>query len=310
VANHLTWELVFRDAEISNRFLNGSYDTGGTGAIFMATRPDQFVTSASTTRTQPLTLADTVMQVLIGLLPPSPEAMGWISVGGIAFPNPNWKEWMQYYTPSFFGQGYTGYSPGSRTDPSTQPVMKSGMTAAALLGFTDYTDVDPSHIRVTTINTSGSAGWYAVDDATPFLNVGGSRLMPHDNDRQFVENTLSIATYGFRPVTLTGGQWLQDELTVDPLAESLLADTAKPHPFFQTLEIPGDPRVQLQDTVRIDDEVLGGPIFASIVGIRRTLSKREGVHDAYTLRTFGAIGGSWIMGDPVFSIMGSTTIVS
>lgn len=311
VANVLVWDLVTRDSEISHRELSTGYDTEGIGPVFAATSPGQFETAAMTVRTQPLTVSSDVMQVIVGVLPFEALAMGYVVISGVVFPNAAWKDWMQYYTPPYFGQGYTPYAPGSRTDPSTQPVPVSNVGASVLLGHADYTDVDPSHIRLTLTNNSAGIVWYSIDDSTPFLNVGGTLLVAHDNDRQTMEDTGSIAIYGYRPVTLQGGEWLQDESTVTPLAASLLNDTGEPHPFFQTLEIPGDPRGQLQDVVRIDDrDVMGGPIFASVVGIKRTLSKREGIHDTLTLRTFGAIGGSWVMGDPDFSIMGRTTIVS
>jgi hypothetical protein len=295
VINNITWGIHAKHAESEL-------------AVFKSTKPSQFETAASTTRTQPITIGDDVQSMRLSFVTYRPAAMGYQLDGS---PTTYWQNYMQYYKPDFWADGFTPYGPGTRTDPSLQPVPRTGANVQALLGFSDYIDQDPAHLRLTM--STGSAGtiWYAVDDSTAFLHVSGTKIIDDGTDNDDLSNAASIAIYGIRTHSLAGGEWLQDSLTVPDLAASLLADTQQPRPFFESLEVVGDPRVQLQDVGRVNDpEGMGGPIFASVVGIKRKISQQDGVKDQYTMRTFGAIGGAWIMDDPDFSIMDQTTIVS
>lgn len=286
-----------------------AWTEGGAGtSAFRETTVNQFEVAASTSRTVPITLDDGVQSVRVGSVKLQPAAMGYLHNGGA---NAAWVAWMTYFKPETWPNGYTSYGPGTRVDPSVQPLPRAGATVAAALGFVDYVDQDASHIRI--IVSAGPAGtvWFAVDDTTPFLNVGGTTIVDDNVDNQSLVDSVSVARYGLRTLPLQGGDWLQDSTTVNLLAASLLADTAQPRPFFESLETVGDPRTQLQDVARVDDPAgMGGPIFASIVGIKRHISRSDGVSDRYTLRTFGPIGGAWIMDDSVYSIMDTTTIVS
>jgi hypothetical protein len=305
--NYLTWELVSRDAELTIYRNGGTIAPASVPPVFAASKVDQFLVGAGVGSSRPFTLGNDIMQIQIGPVTYEPRSMGYLAGGGA---NPDWQLWMQYYAPATISHGYTPYVPGSRTNPATQPVPAGGVGAGVVQGF-NATDTDPAHMLLYYSNSGAVTAQYSIDDSTPFLNVGGVRIMAHDNDRQSIYDTASIAVYGLRVLSLQGGSWFQDQTTVTPLAQSLLGDVVIPHPFLQAVAAPGDPRTQLQDVARINDpDVLGGPIFASVVGIKRVVSKREGVRDTYTLRTFGSIGGSWIMGDPEFSVMGKTTIVS
>lgn len=300
VINHLSWQLTLREAEIT-------YNGSGTASVFATSNPWELAVPAATTYADVIQyLSDDIEQVRVGGVTYEPRAMGYLAGGGA---NPNWQQWIQYYLPSFFGDGYTPYVPGSRPNPATQPVPAVSVTALVKLGYVDG-DTDPGRIRLTLANASAFAAYYAVDDRTPFLHVGGVRIVTKGQIPRDLFHIPSVNRYGFRTATLGGGIWLQDELTVTPLAQGLINYAAKPHPSFEALEIPGDPRSQLQDTVRIQDPVLGGPIFSSSVGIKRHLSRRQGVTDNLILRTYGPSGPAWIMGDPDFSIMGSTTYVT
>lgn len=297
VINDITWGLNQKHAECYT-------------AVFKSTKADQFAVAASTTRTQPVTIGDDTQSVRIGAVTYRPAAMGYQLGGGVTT---YWQAYMEYYNPNFpdyLGDGFTPYGPGTRTDPSLQPTARIGGNVAVALGFVDYTDQDPAHVRLTLTAPAAGAVWFAIDDGKPFLHIGGTNIISDGTDNQNLQDAASIATYGIRTHGLPGGEWIQDAVTVPLLSASLLADTKQPRPFFQSVELVGDPRVQLQDVVRINDPGLGGPIFASIVGIRRRISEGDGVKDTYTMRTFGAIGGTWIMDDPVFSIMDVSTVVS
>lgn len=309
VVNVLHWELNQLTAEIAKE--DGSVAPTPVPSVFAASKVDQFETAALTVRGLALELEDGVMQVRTGFVTYRPQAMGYTDLGG---PSISWESTMEFYAPKWWGDGFTPYEPGSRTDPSVQPIPNVGVNAEVSLGWFQLTDFDPAHIRVSVTNTSTNTTWLAVDDSTPFLHIAGVRVVRPDiadpTVVTSVQDNASINQFDYRPASLPGGVWLQDPVSVAALATDLLAETAEPSPYFESLEVLGDPRTQLQDVVRLDDpHGLGGPIFASVVGIRRRCTKEAGLTDSLLLRTFGD-SGLWIMDDPDYSIMDQTTIVS
>jgi hypothetical protein len=278
--------------------------------VFAATQADQFPITAHFSRTQPYTLTDNVQALRIGAATSRLGAMGYQS-NGVTAPGGAWRDWMEFFRPDYWNEGFVSYQPGSRSDPATQPVPVSGVNASTTLGWQDYTDQDPTHVRFSFFNSSAVTAEYAVDEATPFFKVSGTLIIDGGEQEMILTDAASVLSYGIRSRPIPSSDWLQDDLTVTALVQQLLGETAQPRPNFQSLDKIGDPRTQLQDVVRINDaEGVGGPIYASVVGIKRKISKTGGVHDSLTLRTFGAMGGVWIMDDPSFSVMDVTTIVS
>lgn len=117
----------------------------------------------------------------------------------------------------------------------------------------------------------------------------------------------SVALYGERPYQFSQNPYAQSMTPMAGVVQSLLKDLKRPVPILERIPIVGDPRVQLTDTVQIEDlNGVGGPITAVVSGITRTFS--EGVlDDSLTPRSIGA-PGAWILGHPQKSILGSTTI--
>lgn len=278
--------------------------------VYTEPQVDDYLINASSSRTQPVNLGSDLQSVRIGAVTYRPQAMGYQENGTTA-PLGGWQTWMDFYKPDYWSDGFTPYTPGSRSDPANQPVPRVGVNCYVVLGWQDYTDTDPGHVRFNLTNASGSQAEFAVDDSTPFLKVQGTSIVDEGTTTLQVQDTASVTTYGIRSKSLPGGQWLQDQVTVTALALALLADTATPIPNFESLDKIGDPRTQLQDVVRINDaEGIGGPIFASVVGIKRKVSVRDGIKDSLTMRTFGARTGLWIMDDPEFSVLDVSTILS
>lgn len=313
VVNVISWTLDRRVAEIARQ--DGTVAPTPVPAVFQAERVNQFETPAGTlSQLHHLTLSQDIMQVRQGAVTYRPQAMGYKEDGSASL---SWESTMQFYSPQWWADGFTPYRPGSRTDPSLQPIPNGGVNAGVRLGWQTWLDFDPAHITISTSNSSVNTAWFAVDDSTPFLHVSGVRVVDANSGNEYagappsatVRDEASVATFGLRPAVLPGGGWLQDAPTVTALAQGLLFETAQPTPYFESLEVIGDPRTQLQDVHRVDDPMgLGGPIFASVVGIRRRCSRQGGLTDSLLLRTFGD-SGLWIMGDEDYSIMGTTTIV-
>jgi hypothetical protein len=251
------------------------------GKAFQLTKPDQFVISAGTAPTYPITIQD-VQALRSGMVTFQPQAMGYYVTGGSP---PNWKDWIQYYNPDTWDDGFTGYVPGSNTDPSTQPVYQTGVNAYAMLGWAGG-DQNQRHMRLQLQNSSGSTIEYAVNDQTAFLNVRGLIIADQVGYTASVSNAASIASLGTQLLTLGQSDWRSDSVTVAALMQRLVDATAVQRYQVDTVEVPGDPRVQRQDVVLVSDAGGMGSIYASIIGINRTISKKDGIKDVYTLRTF------------------------
>ncbi|GAA2772746.1 hypothetical protein [Saccharopolyspora taberi] len=108
-----------------------------------------------------------------------------------------------------------------------------------------------------------------------------------------VRNTESIALAGERVIELTGNTWQQDEWVMRVLLERLVARLGRPIPVSDTITVPGDPRVQIGDTIEVADAAGFGPrIWLQIYGIRRVFDADAGLTDTYTVEMIQPPGAS------------------
>jgi hypothetical protein len=261
--------------------------------IYGEPKADSFYQAANITRTYPVTLTD-VQSMRVGAVTWRPFAQGYDA--GLTPPTLYYQNYMDYYKPDFWQDGFTDYVPNSRPSNGPPPVG-GGMPAGAVPGFVDIVDQDPRHMRILVVNTSGGPMEYAVDDSTPFLNIAGTILLPRPSSSETVRDATSIARYKERIFNLPTDDWHQDILWLRSVGASLLADVKKPTTLFQQITTVGDPRVQLQDVCRIvDPDQPGAPgmtaatvAYGSVVGIKRTISAGgDGaqITDDLTIRTF------------------------
>jgi hypothetical protein len=151
------------------------------------------------------------------------------------------------------------------------------------------TDQDSRNMRLSLSNGNpgGGALVYAVNDATPFLHVGGTVLVDDGSVTNSYFDLTSVGTYGTRALDFPASDWVQDPISVGNVAVSIVNYTRNPHPYFQSMDIVGDPRLQLQDVVTVrDPSGMGTVMPASVYGINRKISLSDGVKDTLTLRTF------------------------
>lgn len=124
--------------------------------------------------------------------------------------------------------------------------------------------------------------WDKADDDSPAFNVGGTALVEYPAQTFIVRNSQSIQRYGEKTLELSG-DWYHDTFSANNMISTLMRRTAAPIPVTDDINIPGDPRLQLGDTIAIDDEAgYGIDILAQIIGIRRSWSSR-GLTDTLTL---------------------------
>lgn len=251
------------------------------GIAYATTDPGQWLTGAHSQRTGQITLSG-VQSIRVGQVSWHPQVQGSIFGGGFAC-----KDVMNFYNPMFWLDGYAGHQPGNNGDPSGCPPVGTGVNVYAWDGWATG-DQNQRHMRMLITNDAATTMQESVEDTTPFLHVKGIIVVAAEQYIGSVMDSASQAQFGDRNLSLPQDDWHQDPLTINGLlAPSLLADVKQAQPYFQSAAIVGDPRLQLQDVVTVDDTSgMGGPIYTSIVGINETADASSGLKQTLTLRTF------------------------
>ena len=217
---------------------------------------------------------------------------------------------MQQFNPPFWRNGMTAHNLGDQFADGL-PLPGNGVKVESAIGW-GVGDRDPSRftILLSSANVNGRTSLISVDDSTPFLSIRGYAVVSGDTTTTTVttSDTAALAQYGQRQLDRPASDWSNDYTTQLPLTQALIDELATPRPVIQGLDVVMDPRRQLFDVISlIDRKGMGGPIYASIVGINRKY--KDGV-DSLTLRTFGPKGAGWILGDSDLSVLGQTTILT
>jgi hypothetical protein len=251
------------------------------GIAYTTTDPGQWLTAAHSNRTGQITLSG-VQSIRVGQVSWHPQTQGSIFGGGFAC-----KDVMNFYKPDYWMDGYAGHQPGNNGDPSGCPPVGTGVNVYVYDGW-GAGDQNQRHMRVFITNDAATTMQESVEDTTPFLHVKGIILVADSSGSTSIMDSASQAQFGDRNFSMPQDDWHQDALTIGGLlAPSLLADVKQAQPYFQSASIVGDPRLQLQDVVTIDDAGgMGGPIYASTVGINETADASTGLKQTLTLRTF------------------------
>lgn len=135
---------------------------------------------------------------------------------------------------------------------------------------------------------------FATDSGSAAFRVGGTIIDDHGTQTQLSRDQESVTKYGGRNYTLSG-EWFQDTFNADGLVDKLLARTSKPIPTTDAIEIAGDPRLQLGDTIEVlDPDGFGERMRLQILGIRREYSRDGGLTDTLTVELVRPAGiGLW-----------------
>lgn len=155
----------------------------------------------------------------------------------------------------------------------------------------DASPAGPRRMQVRVRNPNNFAVRLATTDGKPALRLYGYPILDDAPKVARIEKPSSIEVYGERSLDLGGGDWDQDYDSCVELADSLLDELRRPVPVLPAIDVVGDPRVQLGDTLEIRSP--GGvaeSIKASVVEITRRAS-REGLRDTYGVRPILADDG-------------------
>lgn len=161
---------------------------------------------------------------------------------------------------------------------------------------------------IITVTNPGDPIKFATTDGRPALSIDGLLAIDGAETVQTYERAASIARYSRQTLPLEQDPWRQIQRFVQPVALGLLKDLKAPVPVFDQIQVIGDPRVQLQDSLQVSDPAgLGGPVSVRVEALRRDFSSNK-LTDQLTIRMFSS-PGRWVLGDPVLSILGVTTIL-
>lgn len=135
------------------------------------------------------------------------------------------------------------------------------------------------------------------------LKLRGGVVISEGEKIESVREQTSIDLYGSRNFVLSN-DWVQTTFTDTEIADTLMPRTAFPLPRADSISVAGDPRIQLGDSVLIEDQDgLGARLNAQIYGITRNFNTETGLTDTYTIEAEKP-HGAW--DSSVYGVWGST----
>lgn len=144
----------------------------------------------------------------------------------------------------------------------------------------------------------------STNDGSGALRINSTRIVEDEPSTVSFKNLGSIDKYGGRNIALAG-DWHQEYTNLLGLVSGMLNKTIVPNPVTESITMAGDPRVQLADTIRINDiDGFGERFDVQVYGITRTWSLNGGLSDTYTVELVRPAGSTW--DDPVYGIWDQT----
>jgi hypothetical protein len=236
-----------------------------------------------------------------------------------------YKDWMSYFGPAFWNDGFTAHAPGTG-GPGAQPPLGTGLNCdvyhldiqGAMPTWPGTPSptlpmIDTRFLRLNMTNTGATASimQFSVDDNVAFMNVGGTSIVKGNATTQFTSvgsTDSSVVHFGRRALKLPSSDWHQDPNTLNVIALDLLNHIKMPTPYLEAEAVLGDPRRQLGDLVAISDS--DGPGMGAmsglVVGVHRTFSATQGLLENLTVR-LTITGTGWFLDDPNLSQLDNTT---
>jgi hypothetical protein len=205
----------------------------------------------------------------------------------------------------------TNTNHGFVTTTPNGTAVTSGITCNALTPLSPRDTGTPDRIRLVLVNTTTSYVQFKTTDSRAAFRIKGLAFYNGDATTERLSRAGSIGTYGERLLPLNASDWRQMPRSMFLVANSLLNDLQAPVPVIDQVPMVGDCRLQLQDTISVQDRTaLGGPVYCGVVGINRSLqvSGTAGAKlvDNITIRPVAA-PTKWVLGSSTLSVLGSTT---
>jgi hypothetical protein len=119
--------------------------------------------------------------------------------------------------------------------------------------------------------------------AQPALRIAGDHVIDYGNQLLEVKSIPSIVLYREKNLKFSG-DWIQDSVDLTAMQDVLMPRMLKPVPTTDDITVAGDPRIQMGDTIVVDDIYgFGQGIKLQVYGIKRTFSVDDGLTDVLTV---------------------------
>jgi hypothetical protein len=146
-----------------------------------------------------------------------------------------------------------------------------------------YVDED-YNLKIKIWNGYANDARFATNGGSPALRIQGTKVFQLDNIQIVAKDTAAIQKFGPRNLPISG-DWVQQQPGVTTgLVDYILDRSVKAIPVTDEIPINGDPRLEIGDTVEVQDpDGLGESLLLQILGIRRTVSRTGGCRDTLTV---------------------------
>lgn len=146
-----------------------------------------------------------------------------------------------------------------------------------------YVDED-YNLKIKIWNGYGNDARFATNGGSPALRIQGTKVFQLDNVKIVSKDTASIQKFGPRNLPISG-DWVQQQPGVTNSLVSYVRDRAvKAIPATDDIPFPGDPRLEIGDTIEVHDpDGLGETLRLQVLGYRRIVSRRDGATDQLTV---------------------------
>lgn len=188
-------------------------------------------------------------------------------------------------------------------DPAAVPVASSSIS-----GFVRPTSTG-FDLVITNSNRFPVASWNPADGVIPqgpVLIVHGTRIIT--SDPQLV--TAMGSPKATDDLMLDDNQWRQSLAITRQIVQSAACEVFSPIPVFDTVEVPGDSRLQLGDKVTLTAPHLQTPGGVPVIVVNMVETVNGGDDKQFRMplgvKPIGAPTG-WILGDPTRSVLGTST---
>jgi hypothetical protein len=156
-------------------------------------------------------------------------------------------------------------------------------------------------------NYSGFPVRFATTNGAPALRVAGWALVAEPTDSELVTNPGSVTLLGQRVFSIGSSPYRQLVAPLRPVVTQLLTQLANPLPVIDSMQVLGNPAVQLGGTAQITDTRGHGSFRGTIVSIKRDFTTTTGLLDTLVVRPINS-PGLGITDDTTIGLADSTLI--
>lgn len=185
--------------------------------------------------------------------------------------------------------------------PDTELPAPSGVTVL-------FTMASDRLGQLTVRNFSSYPVRFATPSGSPALRVQGWSLVEDPAQLAEVRSDGSVELYGERALAISSSPWRQIQAPLREVSGGILATLANPVPSLDEIQVVGDPRVGIGDTVRLVDPQGHGSMRATVVKIRRSFADGK-ITDSIGLRPVNP-PGLGILDDTELGILDDTLILA